>query len=744
MKKLVSILCTLAVAAACGPRTPSTAGAVLPSLPGDGDGNLAHPTDDRGGAKGTNPWTGRTDLIKPPVPRPPQAVTLPPVERFKLANGLSVVVVKNDRLPVVTMQLMIHAGRAEEPLARLGVAELAADLLPKGTRKRDALAIAKAIDFVGGAITADAGYEATWVTCSTMTKDTKVCMDLMPEMVLQPSFSEAELQKAKEVQLAEVSRRLDDAPALAGHHAQNLLWGNDHVRGWVTSSEWIRRLTRADVVAFHKTWYVPGNATLAVAGDVDVARLKKDLTRSFGAWAKAPVPARPKYVAPRLDGVKVRLVDKPGQTQTQIRVAQFGIAHDDSRFFPTLVWNYALGGGAFSSRLMKVVRSEGGKSYGASSTFDRNADPGSLVTATFTRTAETVATLELVLKEIKKMHDGGPTEEEVAAAIANLAGSYAMRVSGADDLAAALVTADLHGLSQAYVSDFPVLVGQVTRDDAAAAARSVLSAATFVVVLVGDGETIAPQLKKAGVPFERVRFDAPIGPQPEAAAAPVDPTTAAAGLKVLDAALAAKGGDKVVKLKGLRMSGTGKLEAQGQTVDVELTRTLALPDRMRMDIKIAKQFEISFALDGGKGGWTRSPGGVEDLPAAQRPELERQRWVDPELVLLRHRAPGAKVALLPAEKLDGKAADVVQVTSADGKHSTKLYFDPASKMLIAQRYPSGAGETYERFSDYKDVGGIKIAHKRVSTAAGEKSDLTVGKVELDPAIPADTFAKPAK
>lgn len=744
MNKLASILCALAVVAACGPKTPSTIGAVLPTLPGDGDVNVALPPDEATPGKGSDPWTGRTDLIKAPASKVPQAVTLPPVERFKLANGLSVVVVKNDRLPVVTMQLMIHAGRAEEPLARLGVAELAADLLPKGTRKRDALAIAKAIDFVGGAVTADAGHEATWVTCSTMTKDAKLCLDLVPEMVTQPAFKADELEKAKVLQLTEISRRLDDAPALAGAHAQNLLWGNDHVRGWVTSPEWIRRLTRADVVAFHKTWYVPGNATLAVSGDVDVAKLKKDLTRSFGAWAKAPVPARPKYVAPRLDGVKVRLVDKPGQTQTQIRVAQLGLAHDDPRFFPSLVWNYALGGGAFSSRLMKVVRSEGGKSYGASSTFDRNADRGSMMTATFTRTAETAATLELVLKEIKKMHASGPTEEEVAAAIANLAGSYAMRVAGADDLAAALVTADLHGLSQTYVSDFPVLVGQVTREDAAAAATSVLSPGAFVVVLLGDATAIGPQLKKAGLPFEQVAFNAPIGPQPDEAAAPapIDPSTAAAGVKLLDAALAAKGGAKVEKLKSLRMSGTGQLTAQGQTVDVELVRTLVLPDRMRMDIKIAKQFEISFALEGSKGGWTKGPGGIDDLPAAQVPELERQRWVDPELVLLRHRAPGAKVALLPSEKLDGKATDVVQVFSADGKLSTKLYFDPTTKMLLAQKYPSAAGETVELFDDYRDVGGIKIAHKRVSTGGGEKSDLTVDKVEVDPTVAADIFVKP--
>ncbi len=737
MNQLLAVLSAAALATACGPRSTT---AIIPSLPGDGDGNVARPPDDPTPAP-PDAWTARTDLIKAPAAKPPQAVTLAPIERFTLPNGLQVVVIKSDRLPVVSMQLMVRAGRAEEPLARLGVAELAADLLPKGTRKRDALAIARTIDFVGGNITADAGFEATWVTCTTMTKDARVCLELLPEMVIQPSFTDTEITKAKEQQLAAVSRRLDDAPGLAGAHTQNLLWGDDHVRGWVASAEWIKRLTRADVVAWHKTWFVPANATLAVSGDVDVAKLKKDLTRAFGAWAKAPLPARPKYIGQPIGGVKVRLVDKPGQTQTQIRVAQYGLSHDDSRFFATLVWNYALGGGAFSSRLMKVVRSEGGKTYGASSAFDRNLERGSLIATTSTRTAETVATLELVIGEIAKMHEGGPTDDEVAAAIANLAGSYAMRVAGADDLAGALVTADLHGLSQAYVSDFPLLVGRITREEAAAAAGTVLTPQAFVIVLLGDGDAIAPQLEAAQIPFERVRFDAPIGPQPEVAKVVDDPKLAAAGVKLLEGALAAKGGDKVVALKGLRMTATGTLSAQGQTVAVEFKRVLAPPDRMRMDISLAKQFEVVFAVDGAKG-WQQGPAGLVDLPASQLPQLQLQRWVDPELVLTRHREPGAKVQARPSEKLDGKPVDVVQVTSADGARSTRLYLDPVSKMLVAQRYDSGGADTTDRFDDYRDIGGIKVAHRRVSSGGGETSDVTVTTVEIDPAIDAATFAKP--
>ena len=585
MNRLVLVLGLVAITGC-----PVKAGReVIPRLPGDGAVNVTAPPDVAPPVAGKDPWAGRTDLIKAPAPRPPQAVTLPTLERFTLPNGLEVLIVKSDRLPTVAMQLAVRAGRGEEPLARLGVAELTANLLPKGTKKKNALAIAKAIDFVGGAITADANFEATWITCATLAKDHKTCLELLPEMVMQPSFAADEIAKAKAALLAEISRRLDDTGQLAAAHVQNLLWGNDHVRGWVTSAASVQQLTRADLATWHKTWFVPGNAQLAIAGNVDIPTLKRDLTRAFGGWKKATVPARPRHVDPTLAAARIRLVDKPGLTQTQIRIAQLGLRHDDSRFFPSLVWNYALGGGAFSSRLMTVVRSQGGKSYGASTAFDRNLERGALVATTFTRTEETVATLKLVLDEMAKMRDAGPTADEVEAAIANLAGSYALRLAGADDVAAALVTADLHGLSEAYVTDFPLLVAKVGAEDAAEAAREILRPETAAIVLVGDGAQVGPQLEAAGIPFQRVAFTDAIGPQPDSGtAAPSDPAKVAAATKIIDAALAAKGGARLATLKTMKMSASGTLSAQGQKLDVVFRRTLVLPDRMRMDIELAK------------------------------------------------------------------------------------------------------------------------------------------------------------
>lgn len=736
MKRLI----ILAFVVACGQKPKP---AVVPALPGDGDTNVAKPVAPIGKPLVNDPWAGRTDLIVPPAPKPPSKLELPSVEEIKLANGLKVLVVKTSRLPVVSLQLAIRAGRMQEPRARLGVAEATADMLVKGTKKRNAVALAKAIDFVGGTIGADATYEATLVSCSVLARNLSACLQLLPEMITQSTFPEDEFGKIKERMIAGVRQRLDDAGLLAGAHTQNLLWGNEHVRGWIDSEASIAALRRDDLLAWHKTWYAPNNAILVITGDVDTKKLKGDLERSFGAWKKSTVPPSPSYKEPGLSGTRIRLVDKPGQTQTHIRIAQFGIRHDDARFFETLVWNYALGGGAFSSRLVKVVRVEGGKTYRASSSFDRNLDRGSFVAQSFTRNSEAVATTKLMLGEIAKMAKEGPTQPEVEAAIANISGSYAMRFQSAGDIGAALLGAELHGFGVEYLTNYPLVVGKVDVDAAKKAAAEILDPRNYVIVMVGDAKDLEPQLTKAGWRFEKVAFTDPIGggAQQTTAAAPADPKTLAGARQILVEALATKGGKaKLSSVKGLRMVATGYTTAKGQKVPVELERLFVLPDKMRIDASLAKQ-KYTIVADGKKG-WMQQGAQVQEVNdpnAALQGQFEM--WREPELILLKAADPSAKINPQKDDTIDGKPHAVIKLASPQGPELS-LWIDRKTKLLSRLSYTDGSQVQTDDFADYKDVGGIKVAHKRINTGGGRTTTLELTKVEWDPNVPPEKFQKP--
>lgn len=732
-------------AAACGPKpTPIP----IPLLPGDGDSHVAKPPAP---AKPTanDPWAGRTDLIVAPAPPPPAAVELPPIETFTLANGLSVFVVKSDRLPVVSLQLAVRAGRMHEPRARLGVAEITADMLVKGTRRRDAAQLAKAIDFVGGTIAVDATFEATLMSCSVLRRNLGTCLELLPEMLTQPAFPEPELVKAADQMRGQIRNRLDDAGALASQHVQNLLWGPDHVRGWVVGEPAIAALKRDDLVAWHKTWFVPNNAMLVVAGDVDPKRVRAELEQAFAAWKKSPIPPPPSYKEPGLSGSRIRIVDKPGQTQTHIRVAQFGIKHEDPRFFDTLVWNYVLGGGAFSSRLMKVVRVDGGKAYGASSSFDRNLDKGSFVAQTFTRNAEALATTKLLLREIEKMAKEGPSNEEVSAAVANIAGGYGLRFQAASDVGAALIGAELHGFGREYLANFAVAVGKVDAASAKQAAAEILDPKSYVIVMVGDAKDLEPQLKKEGWRYQKVSFVDPISPPPELPEAPIDPKVAAAARKLVDEAIEAKGGRaKLAAIQGFRMIATGTTTIGGQAVPVEIERLFVTPDKMRIDATLGGRVKVIVAVNG-KTGWQLAPDqsgqklALTEFGAADVAQVDFERWREPELILLKAADPAARIWTAPDEVLDGKPHGVVKLRTPFGGLDVSLYVDRKTKLVTKMTYTEGPSSQSDLFGDYKDVGGVKIAHARHSTGARE-TKLEIKSVDLAPKVDPKLFDKPAK
>ena len=737
-----------ALLAACGPKPGP---AEIPMLPGDGDSHVVKPPPPKPPAP-PDPWTGRTDLIGIPDLKPPTPVELPKIEEIKLGNGLLVYFVKSNRAPVIAVQLAVRAGRMHEPRARLGVSELTADMLLKGTRGHDAAALAKAIDFVGGTIAADSTFEATLVSCTAPSRAAGTCFDLVNEIITQPAFPDAELGKMRDALVAKVQQRRDDPAQLASAHAQNLLWGNDHVRGWINSEQSLGAIKRDDVVAWHRAWFVPGNAILTVTGDVDARKLRADLDRTLAGWRKAPVPPTPSFREQGLSGSRVRLVDKPGQAQTQIRIAQFGIKHDDPRFFETLVWNHVLGGGP-GSRLGRALVGEG-KALAAGSSFDRNLDRGSFVASAVTRNADAVPAVKRMLGEITRMAKDGPTQDEVVAAILGITGGYGLRFQASADFSAALATAELHGFGQEYLDNYPVAVGQVSVADAKRAASEILDTKAFVVVLVGDAKDLEPALTKEGWRYEKASFTDPVTAPYVEPEAPVDAKAALAAHKLVEDALAAKGGKaRLAALKAFKLSASGTTTISGQGLPVEIARVFALPDKMRIDATIkppgAKEVLVSVGLNG-KTGWQRGPDGatgnyvVVDITGNALATVDFERWREPELILLKAADPAVKLTPLADDTVDGKPCSVIKLRSPFGGVDVTLYIDKKTKLVNRMSYSDGGTTETDDFSDYRDTAGVKVAYKRATNGGGRSTALELKTVELDPKVEPNLFDKPAQ
>lgn len=689
-------------------------------------------------------WQPRGELLLPPevVALPPLA--LPAVQRFTLGNGLPVMVVPLPRAPVVSLQLAVRAGRDREPHARLGVAELTSNLLVKGSARRNAVALVKAIEAVAGTIAVDVTYEAAFASCSSLARNLGTCASLLSEMVTTPTFPAKELEDMRASLLAGVKSRARNPRNWANLHLQNLLWSSDHPRGRAESEETLAAITRQDVVSWHKTWYTPKNAMLVIAGDVDVAALRPQLERTFATWRSPQAAPAPRLVAPGLPQTRIRLVDQPGAAVTQIRIGLRGISHDDPRFFETMVWNHALGASP-GSRLARSLRAARAPATGVESTFDRNADQGSIVVASSARSAEALAVTQLLLGEIAKLGKEGPTASEVVGAITSISGAYVTRFETAADVTSSLVGAELHGFGEQYLQNFGVRLAQVTPESAKDAAAQLLDLNSSVVVLVGDAKDLEPQLGKAGWRYDKVRYSDPVAPVP-LQATEVPAAQVAAARRLLDAALRAKGGEaKLRAITALHLTGAGETTIDNEKMPVQVDRWFSLPDHLRVDVQLDPPGDsppalIQIGVDGDTG-WQRSPEGLQDIPSDALAAVEFERWREPELVLLEARAPEVPLAPLPDVQIDGKPHTVLRVSSPFGIDLT-LAFDKQTQLLRRMSYKIGDETNVDDFTDYRDVGGLKVAHKRVSTAGGRVTQISLSKVELSPKVDPAVFKKP--
>ena len=208
-------------------------------------------------------------------------------------------------------------------------------------------------------------------------------------------------------------------------------------------------------------------------------------------------------------------------------------------------------------------------------------------------------------------------------------------------------------------------------------------------------------------------------------------------------------------LKGFKMNASGTTTIQGQTVPVEIERVFIVPDKMRIDANLAQRVKVIVAVDGKKG-WQLAPdktGQKAELVEIGEQDLQSidfERWREPELILIKATAPGARISTGPDENmrkhadpsLDGRPHSVVKLRSPFGV-DVLLYFDKRTKMLSRLSYSEGATSEIDDFSDYRDVKGIKIAHKRYSAGGPRTTKLELKTVVLDPTYDPKLFVKPA-
>jgi len=426
------------------------------------------------------------------------AACLPAFTEARLSNGLRVYMASRREQPAVSLRLLVPAGSRDEPVGREGLALLCAALLRQGTREYSATGFTDALDRAGARMTSVVDAEYTVVGLDTLSQGLPAALHLFAQAVAEPSFAASELRMVREQQYANLRQRGVDPLAVAGDALWERLFGADHRLGRHTSAWGLFRTGVDDVRAFHALRYEPAGSVLVAVGDVDPPGLLARLEAELGCWHGRPAPPREPVEQAPLERLPYRFEAMRGLQQGAVVLGTWGLParHPDDAALRIL--NYVLGGGGLSSRLMTLVRSDEGRTYGISSQVVTRSDHGCLVIATTTRNEEVAATVQSILKVLDALRTGGVTPRELEDAKSYFSGNLALRLETPGDTAGYVLSRLQQGYTLAEVAGEAARLQAVTAEDVQRVAQELLDPGRFAMVVVGDRAALRPQLKRLG------------------------------------------------------------------------------------------------------------------------------------------------------------------------------------------------------------------------------------------------------
>ena len=442
------------------------------------------------------------DALRWPTERPPRPlsarpVKFPPYQIRTLPNGLQVVLVSQNEQPVVSARMLVRAGAAQDPKGKEGLAMLTAALLDQGTATRSSSQIAEEIDFMGGLLGTGAGSDLSFVNTVSMKDGLGAALDLMADVVVRPAFSAQEIERQTSQAVSSLKVSADDPDTVASQVIDRLVFGF-HPYGMPSggTAESLATLTRQDFVDFHKAWFVPNNALIAIVGDVTADEAFAQVQRVFGEWAKGPVPVFAPMDPP--SAVKrVVVVDKPGSVQTEIRAGHLAMARRNADHL-VLDQVVKILGGEGGNRLQQVLRTQKSLTYGASADLDSYKLTGAIVAETDTRTEATVEALRIVVDEFFRLQRERVYEGELEGAQDFLAGSFPLSIESPDAIGTRVLNQLFYELPLDDLPAYPERVRSVTVDDVQRVAKAWLKPSQLSVVLVGDADKFMSALTGAG------------------------------------------------------------------------------------------------------------------------------------------------------------------------------------------------------------------------------------------------------
>jgi zinc protease len=431
-----------------------------------------------------------------PVPGAAREYHFPRFTARTLDNGITVIVAPVKKLPLVSIAAVIDATAVGDEAGKEGCAELTAQGLREGTLERDGLQLSLALEKLGTSFESGADWDSTVASMTVLSAKLEEAFRIFSEVIRQPAFRDADIERLKAERLAERIQILDEPRGLADESFSRFIYSAEsrYAKPLSGNSASVKRITRDDVESFYRQNYVPSATSFILAGDITVDEGATLIENYFGDWKGGERKSSRKADIPARDNRAAEIVAKKEAAQSEVRIGHVGVPRTHPDYFNIVVMNAILGG-LFSSRINLNLREAHGYTYGASSYFDWRRQAGPFVISTAVQSEVTAAAITETLSEIDRMRSEKIANDELTLATSYLQGVFPIRYETTSAIASALANLVTFGLPENYFDTYRENIASVTEESVLNAAREYVQPEHIQISVVGNPDIILEPMR---------------------------------------------------------------------------------------------------------------------------------------------------------------------------------------------------------------------------------------------------------
>ncbi len=424
----------------------------------------------------------------------------PKVDRVVLENGMMLYLLEDHDLPIFNITARIRTGSIYESPEKAGLASLTGYVLRSGgTLSMPADKMNEELEYMAASVETSIERESGSASLSILSRDVDNGLKIFADVLMNPAFPDDKIRMRKDEVLESIRRENDNPQQIAGREFRKIMYDRKHPYSRKVDGvpETIEKITRDDMVAFHKKYFHPNNIIMGISGDFNKDEIIRKLNTVFAGWKKEEIqfPEIPKVERRYEKSVNYAFKDV---NQASVMVGHLGINRKSPDYFPVKLMNFILGGGSFTARITSRIRSDEGLAYSAYSDFQTSRDIGMFYVSLQTKLESTNRAISITLEEIDKMRKAPVDKDELSMAKETFMNQFIFRFTTSASIVAQKVDIEYEELPLNYLETYLDNVQAVTQEDIQRVAKKYLRPEDVKILVIGDKEKFDKPLDNFG------------------------------------------------------------------------------------------------------------------------------------------------------------------------------------------------------------------------------------------------------